>query len=445
MRQTISVIIPVYNGALYIGEAIESVLQQTLKPTEIIVVDDASTDDTAAVVGRYPVRYERLSQNSGAGAARNRGVELSVGAFIAFLDADDYWTSTKLDTQLRLLCEQEIDIALCQVKQFVSPDLSESEQAEIKLTNPVLPAYLPSAMLISREDLQRVGAFRVDLNAAEVVDWFARARACGLTEQVVNEVLLHRRIHRTNIGRQNQHRQDYLHVVKAMLDEARQAEPFNPVLQGILASEQVTAEDGTVYPLRAHVDRTSLYALQRLVKQAKPKRILEVGFAYGMSSLAIAGIVSQYKRVHYDILDPYQDIMWHKIGIANMRRAGYAGVYEWHKVSSEIGLPKLMTLHRAYDFAFIDGNHTFDHALIDFFYANKMLTVGGIIVLDDATMPALKQLSAHISTYPCYQPVTIEPTVLLGDQVITLDNPQRFAAFRKIDLDTRQWDWHVEF
>ncbi len=98
----VSVVITTYNYERFVAAAIESVLRQTVRPDEIVVVDDGSTDGTAAVVARYAaqgVRYIRQA-NAGAGAARNRGIRETRGDLIAFLDADDRWLPDKLARQL---------------------------------------------------------------------------------------------------------------------------------------------------------------------------------------------------------------------------------------------------------------------------------------------------------------------------------------------------------
>ena len=87
-QETVSVVIPVYNGASFLGEAIESAINQTYSPYEIIVVDDGSTDNTREVAQKYPIRYF-LRPHKGASAARNYGVVRSQGDLLAFLDADD--------------------------------------------------------------------------------------------------------------------------------------------------------------------------------------------------------------------------------------------------------------------------------------------------------------------------------------------------------------------
>ena len=102
---TISVIIPTYNRAHMVGRAIQSVLDQTYQDFEIIVVDDASTDDTEKVVQGLTderIRYIRQRKNGGAAAARNRGIRASKGEYIAFQDSDDEWLPEKLERQIKV-------------------------------------------------------------------------------------------------------------------------------------------------------------------------------------------------------------------------------------------------------------------------------------------------------------------------------------------------------
>jgi len=101
--KTVSVIIPTYNYARYVAEAIDSALGQTYAPLEVIVVDDASTDDTPRVLAAYGDRIRAIRQpNGGAGAARNTGIAAARGEYVAFLDADDVWLPAKLQLQMAL-------------------------------------------------------------------------------------------------------------------------------------------------------------------------------------------------------------------------------------------------------------------------------------------------------------------------------------------------------
>ncbi len=100
---SVSVVIPCYNGAPFLRETLDSVLAQTHAPLEVIVVDDGSTDASAAIAESYgpPVRVIR-QQNQGESVAQNRGIDESQGRWIAFLDSDDVWKPTKLERQIQL-------------------------------------------------------------------------------------------------------------------------------------------------------------------------------------------------------------------------------------------------------------------------------------------------------------------------------------------------------
>jgi glycosyltransferase involved in cell wall biosynthesis len=99
----VSVIIPCYNAARFLAQAIESVLSQTFRSFEILVIDDGSTDDTAKIITSYGDRIRYCHQeNRGTASARNLGITMAQGVFVAFLDADDIWLPNKLEIQLRL-------------------------------------------------------------------------------------------------------------------------------------------------------------------------------------------------------------------------------------------------------------------------------------------------------------------------------------------------------
>jgi len=122
----ISVVIPTYNRQQTILRAVNSVLNQTYQDLEVIVVDDCSTDDTRAVVEAIAdprVRYVCLEKNSGACTARNRGITLSRGEYIAFQDSDDEWYADKLTRQLAALEENEADIVFCGFEKLYRNDI----------------------------------------------------------------------------------------------------------------------------------------------------------------------------------------------------------------------------------------------------------------------------------------------------------------------------------
>lgn len=222
----ISAIIPVFDGERYLGQAIDSALAQTYRPLEVVVIDDGSTDGSAAVARRYPAGVECHRQpHGGIGAARNRGAGLARGAFFAFLDADDLWTADKLERQAAALAgDARLDMVFGAVRQFVSPELDDAARRRIVYPDGVMAGYHPGAMLIRRDSFFRVGPFRTDCRVGEFIDWYARAMELGLRAEALLQPVMWRRLHAANQGiRQRQASADYLQVLKAALERRRAA------------------------------------------------------------------------------------------------------------------------------------------------------------------------------------------------------------------------------
>jgi len=224
VRADVSVVMPVYDCARHIGAAIDSVLAQTLAPRELIVIDDGSTDDSGAVARRFgaPVRCERQA-HAGIAAARNRGVALAQGAFLAFLDADDLWTRDKLRLQCAALDEDPtLDMVLGHVAQFVSPELPADTAARLRCPDAPIAGFVPGAMLVRRASFLRVGPFDLAHRIGEVLDWQLRAREAGLVHRMLPDVVLRRRLHDANQGiRERDGRSAYAAILKAALDRRR--------------------------------------------------------------------------------------------------------------------------------------------------------------------------------------------------------------------------------
>lgn len=125
MQSLVSVIMPAYNAERHIAESIQSVLDQTYKNWELVVVDDGSTDGTAEIVQRFASNEKRVlcifQQNSGQGKARNTGVDSSSGELIAFLDSDDLWLPEKLERQVQTLLATKADVIYSDVVIFYEP------------------------------------------------------------------------------------------------------------------------------------------------------------------------------------------------------------------------------------------------------------------------------------------------------------------------------------
>jgi glycosyltransferase involved in cell wall biosynthesis len=191
-NRLVSVVIPTFNCAEFIGGAIQSVLSQTIDDYEIIVVDDGSTDDTPSVVAGFGdrVRYFR-QDNQGVAAARNRGIRSASGQIIGFLDADDRWKPDKLERQTSVFsASDEIDVVFSRhenldgqtagFNQYESPDLTKllsvvslGSRAYLiedqDLFQKILRYYLllTSTVMLKRSCIERVGDFDESLGIAE--------------------------------------------------------------------------------------------------------------------------------------------------------------------------------------------------------------------------------------------------------------------------------------
>ncbi len=214
----VSVIIPVYNAAAYVREAIESVRAQTYPNREIVCVDDGSSDDSLEVLRSFgdAVTIVRRAENGGIGAARNNGIAAARGEVFAFLDADDVWLPQKLALQMPRL--SVADISFAHMRCFLSPELPESVRAVRECPPGDRPGYIASTAVITRAAFDRVGGFESKWRVGEFIDWMARAREAGLVTDLLPDVLLMRRIHGTNTGvTERPSRGDYLRIMKEAL------------------------------------------------------------------------------------------------------------------------------------------------------------------------------------------------------------------------------------
>jgi glycosyltransferase involved in cell wall biosynthesis len=175
-KQSVAVVIPTFNYARFITEAVESALAQTLSPLEVIVVDDGSTDRTSEVMAVYAsdprVRYLR-QENRGLSAARNTGIRAARGEFIALLDADDRWKPEKLSRQLAEFTQEQVGLVYCGREVFDEhgtqnsdpADRSKCERALEWLTTATL--FCPSSVVMRRRCFTEQGGFDESLRKVE--------------------------------------------------------------------------------------------------------------------------------------------------------------------------------------------------------------------------------------------------------------------------------------
>ena len=263
---------------------------------------------------------------------------------------------------------------------------------------------------------------------------------------------------------------------------------MNPVLEEILRTGNTTSTGGEVIKVHSHIPEEEGESLQEMILDLRPTVSLEIGLGFGISSLYICEALTKVQAERHIIIDPFQHQAWKGnpgwkgIGLLNLKRAGYEKIVEFHDAPSFQVLPKLQADGLRIDFAFIDGWHTFDYVMVDFFYVDKMLRVGGVAVFDDFYYPSIRKVCRYVLTnlpyhvFPKLAPdvrhretlkrwlafnlpgvskevrrVT-KPESLEPDHKLGLRHP-KYAALRKEKEDvcgdgsngTRRWDDHHEF
>ncbi len=200
----VSVIIPTYNNAQYLPEAIESVLNQTYTNYEIIIINDGSTDNTITILEKYQDKITYIYQeNQGVSAARNQGISLAKGELIAFLDADDIFMAHKLEKQVEVF-ERQPDLGIVnsgfrlirENGEFIADIKRWETIPELTIETWILhQPVLPSAMMFSKQWLEKVGGFDTRWFSSEDVDLVFRLIAQGCRGVWLPQVTIYYRRH----------------------------------------------------------------------------------------------------------------------------------------------------------------------------------------------------------------------------------------------------------
>jgi len=227
IRTLVSIIIPVYNRERFIGEAVESALDQQDIDKEVIVVDDGSTDGTTAALQRYLSRINYLRQkNGGPPAARNSGIAVAQGEYVTFLDSDDLWPRGR--TRMLLDClnaHPDAGVAMGRMR-YARAEVSRFDEflAASEKTEPIRN-YNLGASLIRASVMQTVGTFDETMRYSDDWDWFVRAREKHIRIEFLPGVTLVNRRHAENLSNERDVGNHYtLMMVKKALDR-RRADP----------------------------------------------------------------------------------------------------------------------------------------------------------------------------------------------------------------------------
>lgn len=222
----ISVVLPVFNGELFLAQAIQNIKNQQYHPLEIIVIDDGSTDRTAEIAQEFQDEIRYIYQpNQGPSIARNRGIEISRGEAIAFLDVDDLWDrGVLIQFAEYLIAHPEVEIVQGLIQRMQMEHLpSENNTFQFK---PIFEPYqfinLGSA-LYRRSVFEKVGLFDPKLFDNEDTDWYIRAWENDIRKVVIPRVMLYYRKHDRNMTLQQK---DLIHhgmlkIYKRHIDRLR--------------------------------------------------------------------------------------------------------------------------------------------------------------------------------------------------------------------------------
>jgi glycosyltransferase involved in cell wall biosynthesis len=214
----VSVITVVRNGARFLGQALDSIFQQSYRPIQAIVVDGQSTDGSDRIAQSYAeIDYVRQG-TLGLSAARNLGIERARGELIALLDHDDYWPATKLELQVEhMLAHPHLLLTTTRFTWFMD---ASTQAARVKSVAHLLGSPqagpTPGTLLARRAAFRLNGLFDTSLTVAGDSEWFVRARDLRLAVEQLPAVLLYKRFHDANLSAQSAvYRTEWLRVLRA--------------------------------------------------------------------------------------------------------------------------------------------------------------------------------------------------------------------------------------
>lgn len=207
----ISAVIPVYNGAIYLREAIDSILSQSRPANEVVILDDGSTDETPEIIASYggTIRYHR-QENCGAPAARNTALRVVTGEAIAFLDADNFWTPGRLEyLEEELQSRPEVDVVVGLVEMRDQRGRHFDKQQRKSLSTAHRLNQIDS-MLLRKCIFDKIGPFDEQNRYSDDIEWYMRALEEGVQFHMLPRATVVYRLHAENMSRNTRESQHSL-------------------------------------------------------------------------------------------------------------------------------------------------------------------------------------------------------------------------------------------
>lgn len=217
----VSVIIPVYNGELYLAEAIESVLAQEFQPLEIIIIDDGSTDNSATIAQSFQEIIYYFQNNQGVSASRNSGIRIASGELITFLDYDDRMLPNSILSRVSYMIEHPKDECLMTMHQsFLESGVKKPNWVkDIELEEGI---FGQGYMMFRKDLFESIGWFNLAYKMGEDTELLFRIREEGHSIGKLAHISIKRRIHNNNLsGNRDVYRKSLLNMTKASVNRKK--------------------------------------------------------------------------------------------------------------------------------------------------------------------------------------------------------------------------------
>lgn len=197
----VSIVMAVKNAEKYLEEALESIAKQTYPNYEIILIDGNSADSTEKIARSFEVNHFQKQIGSGFADAWNQGIEIAQGEFIALLDSDDRWKAEKLAKQVEFLDNNPTyPLVIARVQFFMDAEQKSPKGFNPKLLESDHIAYMPGVLLTRRSFFDEIGKFDTELRIANDIAWFASLNDHKIPVGLVDEVLIYKRVHQSNLS-----------------------------------------------------------------------------------------------------------------------------------------------------------------------------------------------------------------------------------------------------
>jgi glycosyltransferase involved in cell wall biosynthesis len=197
----VSVITATLNASIYLGEALNSILNQTYQNFEVLIIDGGSTDNTKEVAISFP-QVSFITQNGkGLFDAWNQGIQMCTGEFVTILDSDDIWNPTTLSDHVNaLLSDSSILGSVGRVKFFLEEKQTPPPEFKLSLLEKSHLAYMPGCFMGRKEIFNRIGYYETEWKIASDIIWFGKVKDLKDEIYILDRVVLNKRVHKNNIS-----------------------------------------------------------------------------------------------------------------------------------------------------------------------------------------------------------------------------------------------------